>query len=342
MENIRILEESAMNETRLYLDTLTKPRGSLGRLEELAVQLAGIAGARPEAILKKAVIVMAGDHGVCEEGISAYPPEVTPQMVANFLNGGAAINVLARQAGADVYCVDIGVNADICHESLISRKVGKGTGNIARGPAMSREEALEAINHGIEVVEGLFGQGYRLFATGEMGIGNTTPSAAMLTVLTGIDAEQTVGRGTGIDDEGMKRKRKVVHRAIAVNAPDSTDPLDVLRKLGGFEIAGLVGVILGSAARGCPVVIDGFIASIAALTAYRLAPNSKAYMIASHASQEAGHRPLLARLGLEPMLDLKMRLGEGTGAALVFPLIDAAVLIVKEMATFDSAGVSRA
>lgn len=338
---IQTPNEATRDEALLHLGSLTKPLGSLGRLEELAVQLAGITGTLPLALMKKAVVVMAADHGVCEEGVSAFPQEVTPQMVMNFLNGGAAINVLSRQAGADVICVDIGVNADLEHEALLSRKVRRGTGNIARGEAMSLEEAIAAITYGIDIVEGLAEKGYQLFATGEMGIGNTTPSAAMLSVLAGIEVEQAVGRGTGIDNDGLRRKQDIVRRAIAVNKPNSNDPLDVLSKLGGLEIAGLVGVILGAASRGCPVVIDGFIASIAALIASRLAPLTLDYMIPSHLSHESGHRLLLEELGLKPSLDLKMRLGEGTGAALCFNLIDAAILIMNEMATFDGAGISR-
>jgi nicotinate-nucleotide--dimethylbenzimidazole phosphoribosyltransferase len=339
--HIRVLDEVTVQAASDYIDTLTKPPGSLGRLEELAIQLAGITGTLPLEIMRKAIIVMAGDHGVCEEGVSAFPQEVTPQMVMNFLHGGAAINVLARQAGADVICVDIGVKSDLKHENLYSRKVRLGTGNIARGPAMSREEALLAITHGIEMVEELVAKGYRLFATGEMGIGNTTPSAAMLNVFTGIDVEHAVGRGTGIDDTALVKKIETIKRAIVVNAPNADDPLDVLCKLGGLEIAGLTGVILGCAALRSPIVIDGFIASIAALTAVRLAPQSRAYMIPSHLSQEAGHRLLLEQLDLVPMIDMKMRLGEGTGATLCFHLIDAAVLIMREMSTFDRAGVSR-
>jgi nicotinate-nucleotide--dimethylbenzimidazole phosphoribosyltransferase len=339
--HIQLPNEATRRAASDYLDTLTKPPGSLGKLEELAIQLAGITEELPLEIMRKAIIVMAGDHGVCEEGISAYPQEVTPQMVMNFLHGGAAINVLARQAGADVICVDIGVKSDLKHENLFDRKVRAGTGNIARGAAMSRDEALLAITHGIEMVEELVAKGYQLFATGEMGIGNTTPSAAMFTVLAGIDMEQAVGRGTGIDDTAMRKKKETIKRAIVINAPDPADPLDVLSKLGGLEIAGLTGVILGCAALRCPIVIDGFIASIAALTAARLAPQSLAYMIPSHVSQEAGHRLLLEQLDLEPMIDMKMRLGEGSGAALCFHLIDAAVLIMREMSTFDRAGVSR-
>lgn len=338
---IRPVDESARAEAARYLDTLTKPPGSLGKLEDIAIQLAGIEGSLAIDASRKAVVVMAADHGVCEEGVSAFPAEVTPQMVMNFLNGGAAINVLARQAGADVVCVDIGVNACLEHESLLVRKVRMGTANIAQGPAMSREEAIEAISHGIELANKLADDGYRLLATGEMGIGNTTPSAAMLTALANIEPELAVGRGTGVDDAGVLRKRDAIRRAIAVNIPDASDPLDVLSKLGGLEIAGLAGLILGAAARRLPVVVDGFIASIAALTAVRIAPNAREYLLPSHVSQELGHRIVLERLGLAPMLDMHMRLGEGSGAALAFHLVEAAVRIMREMATFDSAGVSR-
>jgi nicotinate-nucleotide--dimethylbenzimidazole phosphoribosyltransferase len=323
------------------LDQLTKPPGSLGRLEELAKRLAGITGETIPVFERKAVIVMAGDHGVCEEGVSAFPAEVTPQMVLNFLNGGAAVNVLARQAGADVVCVDVGVNAELSHPGLISRKVRRGTANLARGPAMTADEAVQAVLVGIETVAELVERGYRLFGTGDMGIGNTTPSAALLAVLGGVPVADAVGRGTGVDDAGIARKIAAIERGLTVNKPDPRDPLGTLAKLGGLEIAGLAGVILGAAAHRCPVVIDGFISTAAALVAARLAPSCRAYMIASHLSQEQGHARLLQELGLTPVMRLDMRLGEGTGAALLFPLIDAAGRIMREMATFDSAGVSR-
>lgn len=323
------------------LDQLTKPPGSLGRLEALAKQLAAITGEAMPVFERKAVIVMAGDHGVCEEGVSAFPAAVTPQMVLNFLNGGAAVNVLARQAGADVVCVDIGVNAELSHPGLVSRKVRRGTANLARGPAMTAKEAVQAVLAGAEVVEELAGRGLRLFGTGDMGIGNTTPSAALLAVLGGVPVAEAVGRGTGVDDEGVARKISAIERGIAASKPDARDPLDTLAKLGGLEIAGLAGVILGAAAHRSPVVIDGFISTAAALVAARLAPACKPYMIASHLSQERGHARLLQELGLTPVLQLDMRLGEGTGAALLFPIIDAAGRIMLEMATFASAGVSR-
>jgi nicotinate-nucleotide--dimethylbenzimidazole phosphoribosyltransferase len=340
VERIQGLDESAMRDAEHRIDRLTKPPGSLGRLEEIARQIAGIAGQLQPDLSGKAVIVMAGDHGVCAEGVSAFPAEVTPQMVLNFLNGGAAVNVLSRHVGADVVCVDIGVNADLSHPNLVSRKIRKGTDNIAAGPAMSLDEAVRAIQAGVDIVDGLAARGYRMFATGEMGIGNTTPSSALLAALTGMDVEAVVGRGTGIGDEALRHKRDVIRRALDVNRPNAGDPLDVLAKLGGFEIAGLVGVIIGAAANRCPVIIDGFISSAAALVASRIAPLSSAYMLPSHLSHEQGHRVLMEHIGLRPILQMDMRLGEGTGAVMAFPIVEAAVKLMNEMATFESAGIS--
>lgn len=342
IQAIRPLDRRAMEETARRLDRLTKPPGSLGKLEEVAVKLVGIAGETVAAPPKKAVVVMAADHGVCAEGVSAFPQEVTGQMVHNFLAGGAAINVLARQTGAEVVCVDIGVLSELAHERLVSRKVRAGTANMAREAAMTREEAVRAIEVGIGLAGELAAQGVGLFATGEMGIGNTTPSAAMLAAFGGLDPAEVVGRGTGLDDAGVRRKEETIRRALDTNRPDRTDPLDVLAKVGGLEIAGLAGLILGAAAERRAVVIDGFISTVAAIAAVRLAPAALNYLLPSHLSEERGHRLALRELGLEPMLHLQMRLGEGTGAALVFPLVDAACNVLAQMATFDSAGVSEA
>ncbi|MCZ8519382.1 MULTISPECIES: nicotinate-nucleotide--dimethylbenzimidazole phosphoribosyltransferase [Paenibacillus] len=343
LADIRPLDEGAMAEAALRLDDLTKPPGSLGRLEAIARQVAGVRGTALPEPGRKAVVVMAADHGVCEEGVSAFPAEVTPQMVMNFLTGGAAVNVLARHTGAEVVCVDIGVNAELSHPQLRSHKVRMGTANMAAGPAMTREEAAQAVLIGIRVACGLADEGFTLLATGEMGIGNTTASSALLSVLTGVDpAAGITGRGTGIDDARLLHKQEVIRRAVAVNQPDPDDVLDVLAKVGGLEIAGLAGVILGAASRRVPVVIDGFISSAAALIAARLAPLSTGYMIASHLSEEQGHARLLAELGLQPVLHLDMRLGEGTGAVLAFPLVEAALKLMREMATFGSAGISQA
>ncbi|OXS53042.1 nicotinate-nucleotide--dimethylbenzimidazole phosphoribosyltransferase [Cohnella sp. CIP 111063] len=340
-ERIRPLDDEAIRAAQARLDSLTKPPGSLGKLEAAARQAAGVTGEAMPDLSRKAVIVMAGDHGVCEEGVSAFPAEVTPQMVLNFLSGGAAVNVLARQAGADVVCVDIGVNADLSHPRLVSRKIRPGTANIARGPAMTRDEAVAAIKVGYDVVAELAEAGTRVFATGEMGIGNTTPSAAILIALGGLTPEQAVGRGTGLDDDRLLHKRRVVERALEVNAADPNDPLDVLARLGGLEIAGLVGVIFGAAAHRSLVVIDGFISSAAALIASRLVPACAPYMLASHLSLEQGHKSMLETIGLSPMIHMDMRLGEGTGAVLAFHFLDAAARIMREMATFESAGVSQ-
>ncbi|WP_308639330.1 nicotinate-nucleotide--dimethylbenzimidazole phosphoribosyltransferase [Paenibacillus silvisoli] len=342
MERITPLYEDRMEAAQSHLDSLTKPPGSLGKLEEIARQIAGITGDIAADLSKRAVIVMAADHGVCEEGVSAFPAEVTPQMVHNFLAGGACVNVLARGAGADVYCVDMGVNADLRHEALISCKTRKGTANMTKGAAMTREEAIGAIAAGFDLVKRLAADGgYRMFATGEMGIGNTTASAALCAVLGAMTADEAVGLGTGIHEERRAHKVDVVNRAIACNTPSPGDPVGALAKVGGLEIAGLVGVILGAAASRCPVVIDGFISSAAALVAKSIAPQAAAYTIGSHLSQEQGHRKLLEQIGLSPMIHLDMRLGEGTGAVLGFHFIDAALRIMREMATFESAGVSR-
>ena len=342
VQGIGDLDQRAMAAARERLDQLTKPPGSLGVLEELAVQLAGISGNPMPAARDKVVVVMAGDHGVVEEGVSAFPSEVTPQMVYNFIRGGAGINVLARQAGARVIVVDLGVAAEINHPGLINRKVRYGTGNIAREPAMSREEAVRAVVAGIEVAEEEIKNGAEILATGDMGIGNTTPSSAILAAFSGLPVRRVVGRGTGVDDRRLELKVRAIERALELHRPDPRDPLDVLSKVGGLEIAGLAGVILGAAAARRPVVIDGFISGAAALVAGRMEPKAIKYMIASHVSQEPGHRIIMEMLDLKPMLQMKMRLGEGTGAALAFHLIEAATRIIREMATFADAGVSGA
>jgi nicotinate-nucleotide--dimethylbenzimidazole phosphoribosyltransferase len=323
------------------LDNLTKPLGSLGRLEEFARRLVAIFEDTMPSINKKAVFTFAGDHGVTEEGVSAYPKEVTPQMVFNFLRGGAGINVLARHAGADVIVIDIGVDYDFKDiEGLIHKKVLRGTRNFTKGPAMTREEAIRCIEVGIEIANAYVRKGYRLFATGEMGIGNTTPSSAITAVLTGRPVEEVTGRGTGIGDTALKRKIDAIKRGIEVNRPDPSDPIDVLQKVGGAEIGGIAGLIIGAASNRIPVVVDGFISGAGALIAYKLKPETKDYMFAAHNSQEIGHKALLETIGLRPILDLDLRLGEGTGAALAMLMIEAGLKIYKEMATFEEAGVS--
>jgi nicotinate-nucleotide--dimethylbenzimidazole phosphoribosyltransferase len=286
------------------------------------------------------VIVMAGDHGVTVEGVSAYPSEVTVQMVYNFLRGGAAINVLARQAGAQVIIVDVGVAGKIDEPGLLSRKVAPGTANMASGQAMTEAQMLAAIQVGIDVLNAQADQGIALVATGEMGIGNTTASSAITAALLGIKVARGTGRGTGIDDRQLAHKIQVIERALATNKPDPSDPFDVLMKVGGLEIAGLVGVILAATAQRLPVVIDGFISGAAALVAAELCPPVRHYLIAGHTSMEPGHQLICQKLGLTPVLNLEMRLGEGTGAVLAMNIIEAALRTHREMATFAEAGVS--
>jgi nicotinate-nucleotide--dimethylbenzimidazole phosphoribosyltransferase len=337
---IQPLDEQAMTLAREHQLQLTKPTGSLGRLEEIAVQMAGITGNAQPAIKHKAVVVMAADHGVAAEGVSAYPAEVTPQMVLNFLHGGAAINALARQARAEVVVVDIGVAAELSHPQLLSHKVAYGTANMLHGPAMTREQTLQALEVGSDVCEALLAQGVELVATGEMGIGNTTAASAVVACLSGAPVPLVTGRGTGINDVQLAHKIDVIKHAITKNQPDSADPLDVLAKIGGLEIAGLVGVILVAASRRIPVVIDGFISGAAALVAFRMNPLVRDYCFAGHVSVERGHKIILEQMKLVPLLDLQLRLGEGTGAVLALHIIEGALRAHGEMATFAEAGVS--
>ncbi|MEJ2597088.1 MAG: nicotinate-nucleotide--dimethylbenzimidazole phosphoribosyltransferase [Anaerolineales bacterium] len=341
LAQITPLDNRAMQSARARQDQLTKPQGSLGRLEYLSIQIAGITAQPQPAIRQKVIIVMAGDHGVVDEGVSAFPQDVTPQMVQNFLHGGAAINVLARHVGARVVIADLGVAVDLePHPDLVVRKIDFGTQNIARGPAMSPKQAEKALLAGAKIVEAQIGLGMDALATGDMCIGNTTPSAAIAAALTGHPARKIVGRGTGVDDRGLERKIGVVQKALEVNQPDGNDALDVLAKVGGFEIGGLAGAILAAAANRKPVVIDGFISTAAAMLAVTLAPLTRDYLIAAHSSMERGHHLMLNWLHLIPLLDLQMRLGEGTGAALALSLLEASCKILSEMATFGTAGVS--
>ena len=343
INRIEPLDQEAMRQAQARQDNLTKPQGSLGLLEELSVKVAGIQGTARPKIRDKVIVTMAGDHGVAAEGVSLYPQEVTAQMVYNFLRGGAGINALARHVGARVVVADMGVATDLePHPTLLAKKVAYGTKNMAQGPAMSREEAIQAIETGIEIVESELSRGVDIVGTGDMGIGNTTPSSAIVAALTGATVADVTGRGTGIDDEQLAHKIETVEQALAVNRPDPADPLDVLAKVGGLEIGGIAGVVLGAAAHRLPVVIDGFISGAGALIAAELAPQVKDYLVAAHLSVELGHRPVLERLGLTPLLHLNMRLGEGTGAALGISLVEAAVKVLNEMATFADAGVSEA
>jgi nicotinate-nucleotide--dimethylbenzimidazole phosphoribosyltransferase len=341
IQKVKPLDKNAMSLARARQDTLTKPAGSLGRLEELSIQLAGIQGKAKPQIKEKAVIVMAADHGVVLEGTSVYPQEVTAQMLLNLVRGGAAINVIARQIGARVVIVDIGVAGKTpAFLGIVHHKIAAGTQNMAKGPAMTIDQAAAAIEAGIEIVQTEIKRGLDIVGTGEMGIGNTTASSAICGVMTGQAVEEVTGRGTGLDDAALKHKVEIIQTAIRVNQPDPAKPLEVLAKIGGLEIGGLAGVILGAAANRVPVMIDGFISGAAALIAGGLCPQCKDYMIPGHVSVEPGHRILLAHLGLKPLLSLDMRLGEGTGGALGMMVAEAACRTLSEMATFAEAGVS--
>jgi nicotinate-nucleotide--dimethylbenzimidazole phosphoribosyltransferase len=341
LSRVKPLERALFEKAQKRLDNLTKPPGSLGRLEEIAARLVGIYRNEMPGIPRKVVFTFAGDHGVAGEGVSAYPQEVTRQMVYNFINGGAGINVLARHAGADVVVIDIGVNYEFEDlDGLVRRKVVKGTRNMTVEAAMTREEALRCLEVGIELAHEFHEKGYRMFATGEMGIANTTPSSAIASVITGRAVRDVTGRGTGIGDEALNRKVEVIEKAISLNKPDPDDPVDVLAKVGGAEIGGIAGLCLGAASLGLPVVVDGFISTAGALIASRMSPAVSEYLFAAHNSQETGHRVMLEYMGLRPILDLDLRLGEGTGAALAMTLLDAGLKIYREMATFGEAGVS--
>jgi nicotinate-nucleotide--dimethylbenzimidazole phosphoribosyltransferase len=338
---IRSLDPAIARAARAELDRKTKPRGSLGRLERLAVQLAAIAGTVTPEPVRGAIVVAAADHGYAEEGVSAYPQEVTRQMLANFAEGGAAVNVLARAAGAEVIVVDAGVITPLDDPRIRAVRIGPGTANATRGPAMTREQALRAIHAGAALADALAADGVNAIVLGDMGIGNTTAASAIHAELLGVPAAEVCGPGTGLDAEGVRRKAGVVERARAAN-PTPADAVDVLSALGGFEIAVLTGTALGAAANGLAVVLDGFIVCAAALVAARVAPPATQYMIAAHLSTEPGHALGLHALGLRPLLDLELRLGEGCGGTLALPLLQAARSILVEMATFERAGVTDA
>jgi len=330
---------------RERLDQLTMPHWALGRLMDLALDLAAMTRSTNPAVDKRVVVVMAGDHGVASEGVSNYPQEVTLQMVYNFLRGGAGINAISRVSGSHVMVVDMGVATDMGEvpdpTRFISKRIRPGTGNIATGPAMTREEAVQSIEAGIEVALKL-GESYNLFGTGDMGIGNTTPSSAIVSAITGEDPAKVTGHGTGIDDEKFQNKVKIIEKVLKVNQPNPKDALDTLAKVGGFEIGGIAGLILGAASMQKPILIDGFISTTGALIAHGICPISADYMIASHRSVEQGHKVALKYLNKEPLMDLNLRLGEGTGAALSMTLVEAAVRILTEVATFEEAEVSKA
>jgi nicotinate-nucleotide--dimethylbenzimidazole phosphoribosyltransferase len=339
LERIRPVDPQWISRARARQLELTKPPGSLGRLEEVANRLAAIQGTLAPSADRARVVLFAADHGVCAEGVNPYPQAVTAQMVANFLRGGAAINALARSAGVELEIVDAGVAHDIpLTEGLIRRPVGRGTANFCAGPAMTEEQAVAALLLGVERSEGAAD----LLGMGEMGIANTTAASAVAAALTGADPAALIGRGTGADDACMARKRSAVERALALHGPHLHGPLDILQRLGGFEIGAIAGLCLGAAARRCAVLVDGFIATAAAALAVRFQPAVRDYLIPAHRSTEPGHAPLLEIIGHRPLLDLEMRLGEGTGAAVAVPVVRAAVAAFCGMATFASAGVAEA
>jgi len=342
LKRVEPLKAEFLDKAQQRLDNLTKPQGSLGNLEEFARRYVAIKENLRPMMDRKMIITFAGDHGVTEDPVSLYPREVTPQMVYTILRQKAAISVLARFIGARIWVVDMGVDHDFePMEGLIIKKVARGTKNITKGPAMSRDEALRAIMAGIDVVEKAFQDGADIIAVGDMGIGNTTPSSAMIAAISQIPAKEVTGRGTGLDDQGLEKKVEAVETALRVNRPDSRDPLDVLTKLGGFEIAGITGVTIGGAAHRIPIVADGLISTAGILIATEMNPLIRAYVFPSHRSVEIGHGAMLERIGIASVLDLSLRLGEGTGAALGIQLVEAAVRIYNEMATFDEAGVSK-
>ena len=338
---VRPVSAEARAAARDRLDRMTKPRGALGRVEDLAVALAGIAGSCPPPLPQPAAVaIFAGDHGVHAQGVTPWPQEVTAQMVVNFLAGGAVVNAFAREVGASVTVVDVGVRTPLdAHPELRQRRVAAGTADMTAGPAMSRDEARRAVEVGIEVAGELVGAGHRCVITGDMGIANTTPAAALICAFTGADPAVATGRGTGIDDATLARKTEVVRRALARHTPDPADPLGVVAAVGGLEHAALAGFILGGAAAGVPVLLDGVNAGAAALVAAGLAPDSVGYCLAGHVSAEPGHTRALAALGVTPLLDLGMRLGEGTGALLALPVVAGAARALQDVATFDAAGV---
>lgn len=340
LDRIKAVSPVKMVAIQARINRQAKPKGSLGRLEEFARRYVAITGR--EEVGKKVVLTFAGDHGVVDEGVSAFPKEVTPQMVLNFIEGGAAINALARHAGAEVIVVDMGVDYDFQPlNGLLLKKIAKGTANFTHGPAMSRKDAIRCLETGIELAFSCRDAGVELVATGDMGIGNTTPSSAIAAVFTGLSAAQVTHRGTGIDDETLANKIRVIEQGLQVNKPDPRDPVDVLAKVGGFEIGGIAGLVIGCAAVGIPVIVDGFISTAGALIASELHSHVRDYIFAAHQSVEIGHRHMLERIGQRPMLDLEMRLGEGTGGALAMGLIEASLRVLREVKTFDEAGVAK-
>jgi nicotinate-nucleotide--dimethylbenzimidazole phosphoribosyltransferase len=342
--SIKPLNDRVWQQANERLANQARPAGSLGMLEPASARLAAIFGTLDVRLDNKVIVTCAGDHGVTDEGVSLFPQEVTAQMVFNFVNQGASINVLAKHAGARVKVADLGVNFDFEPDlPIFHKKVGKGTANFVRGPAMDRKDAIRSIEAGIEIVNELLADGpVDMLGTGDMGIGNTTPSSAVIAAFSGIAVDKLTGRGTGIDDAALANKIRVIEKALDLHRPDASDPLGVLAKVGGFEIGGLAGLVIGAAAAGIPVVCDGLIATAGALIGCELAPAAKAYLFASHRSVEVGHRYMHERLGAEPLLDLRFRLGEGTGAAVAMELLDAATRVLCDIKTFEEVAIHNA
>lgn len=344
IQAIKPLNKEVYDKAIDRLANQARPQGSLGILEPISARLAAIHGTIDVKLNRKVVVTCAGDHGVVAEGVSLFPQEVTPQMVFNFVGGGASISVLARHAGAEVKVADLGVNYDFDPGTpIFHKKVGKGTRNFAKEPAMTREEAIRSLEAGIEIVDALVAEGkLDMLGTGDMGIGNTTPSSAIIAAFSGLPVDQLTGRGTGIGDEALENKIRVIEKGLELHKPDPSDPLDVLSKVGGFEIGGLGGLVIGAAKHGIPVVCDGLISTAGALIACELAPAAKDYLFSSHRSVEVGHRFMHERLGIEPLVDLGFRLGEGTGAAIAMELLDAATRVLAEIKTFEEVGIHNA
>lgn len=344
IQSIKEPDKAMFEKAMDRLANQARPAGSLGILEPLSARLASIHGAIDVKLTRKVVVTCAGDHGVVAEGVSLFPQEVTPQMVFNFVGGGASISVLARHAGATVQVADLGVNYDFDPDlPIFHKKVAKGTKNFAKEPAMSREQAIQSMEAGIEIVDDLVANGgVDLLGTGDMGIGNTTPSSAIIAAFSGLPVEELTGRGTGLGDDALQNKIRVIEKALELHQPDPFDALDVLAKVGGFEIGGLGGLVIGAAKHGIPVVCDGLISTAGALVACELAPAAKAYLFSSHRSVEVGHRFMHERLGVEPLIDLGFRLGEGTGAAVAMELLDAATRVLAEIKTFEEVGIENA
>ena len=340
LNNIKPAHKTAVADAKERLDNLAKPIGSLGKLEDIAAKMAGITGKVYNTINKKCIIVMSADNGVVEEGVSSAPQSVTALLTENMAKGILGVNVLANCAGSDVRVVDIGVKAKFNNPNIIDRKIAYGTDNISKEPAMTREDAIKGIEIGIEMIEKLAEEGYDLIGTGELGIGNTTTSAAVLCALDGLDVDETVGKGAGLTEEQFQNKKAVVRKALEINKPDKDDVIDVISKVGGFDIAGLCGCFLGAARRRIPIVIDGYISSAAALCAYKLNPDVHDYLFPSHLSAEPGSMYIMKELNLEPLMDLKMRLGEGSGCPLAFHIIESALGVINNMGTFDDAMIN--